>query len=101
MKDEEYSLDQPNGNRLAMSTQQQIGFLMFQERQRRGIKLTTLAARLDVSPEHIDKLETGRCKLQWSVLCKVLEYYHRKFEIKLIPDMEEEEKTEETIEQQV
>ena len=100
MKDEEYSLDQPNGNRLAMSTQQQIGFLMFQERQRRGIKLTTLATRLDVSPEHIDKLETGRGKIQWSVLCKVLEYYHRKFEIKLIPDMEEEEKTDETIEQQ-
>lgn len=100
MNDEEYSLDLANGNRLAMSIQQQIGFLMFQERQRRGIKLTTLAALLDVSPEHIDRLETGRCKLQWSVLCKVLEYYHRKFEIKLIPDMVESEKEEKPTEEQ-
>lgn len=101
MNDKEYSLDQLSGDRLAMAIQKQIGFLLFQERQKRGVKLTMLAALLDVSPEYIDKLEAGRGKIQWSVLCKVLEYYRRKFEITLIPDMEESKKTEEATEQQV
>lgn len=91
MNNEEINIEQSkvfqsNGDKLHMQIQQLIGTLIFQERQKRGIRQASLAARLDLSQEQIDMLETGCGKMQWSVIYRVLDYLHRKFEIILVSD---------------
>ncbi len=99
MNDEKNKTIQSNGDKLHMQVQQLIGYLIFKERQKRGMRQATLAARLDFSQEQIDMLETGRGKLQWSVIYRVLNYLNRKLEITLIPDGTESEEAEPTVNQ--
>lgn len=84
MKHEDYVTTGQNGLNLQQNVLHIIGQALFEERSRRCLKLATVSACLDVRPELVDMAETGTGKAQWAIMTKLLEYYNKRFEIRLV-----------------
>ena len=80
-----------------------LGFALFFERHERQLRVWQVCKKLKITERELDDIELGRGVLKLNVLKKMLKYYNRRIELRLVapdpnePDNAEPEEFYETI----
>jgi len=64
--------------------QELIGKLLFEERRKRNKTIKQVSSNTKILPKTIDEIEIARCKPHWDAIAKLLKFYDKKLEIKII-----------------
>ncbi len=80
-----------NGNDFRKYIYRNIGDLLINARRERNIRLEYLADRVGVKLKILEAIELGRSKFHWFALFRVLKYFGKTLEIKLVNAKYEEE----------
>ncbi len=72
-----------------------LGFALFFERHERQLRVWQVCKKLKITERELDDIELGRGVLKLNVLKKMLKYYNRRIELRLVaPDPNEPDNTE-------
>ncbi len=72
-----------------------LGFALFFERHERQLRVWQVCKKLKITERELDDIELGRGVLKLNVLKKMLKYYNRRIELRLVaPSPDETDNTE-------
>ena len=72
-----------------------LGFALFFERHERQLRVWQVCKKLKITERELDDIELGRGVLKLNLLKKMLKYYNRRIELRLVaPDPNEPDNTE-------
>lgn len=63
-----------------------IGRLLFEERLRKNKTIRMVSQYTGISERHIDEAEIARRSMRWHVIARLLKYYGKRFEVRLVKE---------------
>lgn len=61
-----------------------IGILLYNERRKRNKTLNQIGTIINTQPKTIDEVEIARTRPHWTAIEKLLKYYNKQIEIRLV-----------------
>lgn len=80
-----YELYSISGNNLCRHFRNDLGLLLKLEREKLGLTEVELSHQLRIKLKVIQKMEQGLCAVNWSSLCRMLQFYNKLIEVRLEP----------------
>lgn len=74
-----------NGHKLRLCFRKELGLLLKLEREKLGLTESELSHQIQVKIKTIIRMENGLKRIDYPVLCRMLQLYDKWFEIRLRP----------------